>query len=110
MLAATAKFGRDGPISGKFIDIVPGTLEGKRIVADATLPMDTGNELEDVMGTVKVAIEKLASPSARVEPILDDTKKLTGEASEMRKDIRQSVSTRAGQRGGHVLAIQTHGR
>jgi phospholipid/cholesterol/gamma-HCH transport system substrate-binding protein len=92
-VAASAKFGRDGPISGKFIDIVPGTLEGKRIEADATLPMDSGNELEDVMGTVKVAIEKLASAIAKVEPILDDTKKLTGEASEMRKDVRQSVTT-----------------
>lgn len=90
---ATAKFGRDGPIGGKFIDIVPGTLEGKRIAANATLPMDTGNELEDVMGTVKVAIEKLAAAIAKVEPILDDTKKLTGEATEMRKDIRSSVTT-----------------
>ncbi len=90
---ASAKFGRDGPIGGRFIDIVPGPLEGKRMEAEATLPMDTGNELEDVMGTVKVAIEKLASAIAKVEPILDDTKKLTGEASEMRKDIRSSVTT-----------------
>ena len=90
---ANAKFGRDGPIGGKFIDIVPGTLEGKRIVADATLPMDSGNELEDVMGTVKVAIEKLAIAIGKIEPILDDTKKLTGEASEMRKDVRSSVTT-----------------
>ncbi len=90
---ANAKFGRDGPISGKFIDIVPGALEGRRIEAEATLPMDSGNELEDVMGTVKVAIEKLAAAIGKVEPILDDTKKLTGEASEMRKDVRASIST-----------------
>jgi phospholipid/cholesterol/gamma-HCH transport system substrate-binding protein len=90
---ASAKFGRDGPIGGKFIDILPGKRDGKRIAADATLPMDNGNELEDVMGTVKVAIEKLAAAIGKVEPILDDTKKLTGEATEMRKDIRQSVTT-----------------
>ena len=90
---ATAKFGRDGPIGGKFIDLVPGPLEGKRMVADAVLPMDGGNELEDVMGTVKVAIEKLAIAIGKIEPILDDTKKLTGEATEMRKDIRQSITT-----------------
>jgi phospholipid/cholesterol/gamma-HCH transport system substrate-binding protein len=90
---ANAKFGRDGPIGGKFIDIVPGALDSKRIVADATLPMDSGNELEDVMGTVKVAIEKLAIAIGKIEPILDDTKKLTGEASEMRKDVRASVTT-----------------
>ncbi len=90
---ANAKFGRDGPIGGKFIDIVPGPLEGKRIAAESTLPMDSGNELEDVMGTVKIAIEKLALAIGKIEPILDDTKKLTGEASEMRKDVRTSVST-----------------
>ncbi len=90
---ANAKFGRDGPIGGKFIDIVPGPLEGKRIVAEATLPMESGNELEDVMGTVKVAIEKLAIAIGKIEPILDDTKTLTGEASAMRKDVRTSVST-----------------
>jgi phospholipid/cholesterol/gamma-HCH transport system substrate-binding protein len=90
---ASARFGRDGPIGGRFIDIVPGPLEGKRIVAEAVLTMDNGNELEDVMGTVKVAIEKLAIAIGKIEPILDDTKKLTGEASEMRKDIRQSITT-----------------
>jgi phospholipid/cholesterol/gamma-HCH transport system substrate-binding protein len=90
---ASAKFGRDGPISGKFIDIIPGTLDGPRMMADATLPMDSGNELEDVMGTVKIAIEKLSSAIAKIEPILDDTKTLTGEATEMRKDIRSSVTT-----------------
>jgi phospholipid/cholesterol/gamma-HCH transport system substrate-binding protein len=57
------------------------------------LPMDVGNELEDVMGTVKVAVEKLALAIGKMEPILDDTKKLTGEAAEMRKDIRASVTT-----------------
>lgn len=90
---ASAKFGRDGPLGGKFIEILPGAREGKRLVADATLPMDTGNELEDVMGTVKVAIEKLAVVISKVEPILDDTKKLTGEAAGMRQDLRSSVTT-----------------
>ncbi len=90
---ASAKFGRDGPIGGKFIDLVPGPLEGPRMAAQATLAMDGGNELEDVMGTVKVAIEKLAVAIGKIEPILDDTKKLTGEATEMRKDIRQSITT-----------------
>ena len=92
-LNASAKFGRDGPIGGKFIEILPGAREGKRLEADAILPMDSGNELEDVMGTVKVAIEKLAVVISKVEPILDDTKKLTGEASAMRQDVRTSVTT-----------------
>ncbi len=90
---ASAKFGRDGPLGGKFIDILPGSREGKRLEPETTLPMDTGNELEDVMGTVKAAIEKLAVVISKVEPILDDTKKLTGEASAMREDVRMSVTT-----------------
>jgi phospholipid/cholesterol/gamma-HCH transport system substrate-binding protein len=90
---ASARFGRDGPLGGKYIDLLPGERSGTRLAQGAMLPMDVGNELEDVMGTVKVAVEKLAVAIGKMEPILDDTKKLTGEAAEMRKDIRSSVTT-----------------
>ncbi|TAG27827.1 MAG: MCE family protein [Burkholderiales bacterium] len=90
---ASARFGRDGPIGGKYIELLPGERAGQRLAQGAMLPMDVGNELEDVMGTVKVAVEKLAMAIGKMEPILDDTKKLTGEAAEMRKDIRASVTT-----------------
>ncbi len=90
---ASARFGRDGPIGGKYIELLPGERAGPRLAAGAMLPMDVGNELEDVMGTVKIAVEKLAIAIGKMEPILDDTKKLTGEAAEMRKDIRSSVTT-----------------
>jgi phospholipid/cholesterol/gamma-HCH transport system substrate-binding protein len=90
---ASARFGRDGPLGGKFIELLPGDRAGQRLAQGAMLPMDVGNELEDVMGTVKVAVEKLAVAIGKMEPILDDTKKLTGEAAEMRKDIRASVTT-----------------
>lgn len=90
---ASARFGRDGPLGGKFIELLAGNRAGARLAENALLPMDVGNELEDVMGTVKVAVEKLAVAIGKMEPILDDTKKLTGEAAEMRKDIRTSVTT-----------------
>lgn len=90
---ASARFGRDGPIGGKYIELLAGDRQAKRLAQGAMLPMDVGNEIEDVMGTVKVAVEKLAVAIGKMEPILDDTKKLTGEAAEMRKDIRASVTT-----------------
>jgi len=90
---ASAHFGRDGPIGGKYIDINPGTLGMARLAANATLPMEAGTELEDVMATVKDAVEKLATAIGKVDPILDDTKKLTGEASAASTDVHKSMTT-----------------
>jgi phospholipid/cholesterol/gamma-HCH transport system substrate-binding protein len=90
---ASGRFGRDGPIGGRYIELVPGSLEGRRLAADSTLPMDPGNELEDVMATVKSAVEKLSIAIGKVDPILDDTRKLTGEAVAMRETVRSSLST-----------------
>jgi phospholipid/cholesterol/gamma-HCH transport system substrate-binding protein len=90
---ASARFGRDGPIGGKYIDISPGVHGPLTMQPDAVLPMEVGNDLDDVMATVKVAVEKLAVAIGKVEPILDDTKKLTGEASGVSTDVRTSLST-----------------
>lgn len=89
---ARARFGRDGPIGGKFIDIYPGDLGPLTLAAGATLPMEAGSELDDVMATVKVAVDKLSSAISKVEPILDDTKKLTSEASAVSTDVRTSLN------------------
>lgn len=89
---ASAKFGRDSPIAGKYIELLPGAREGRRLAADQTLPVDPGNELEDVMATVKVAVEKLSTALGKIDPILDDTRKLTGEAVAMRETIRSTLT------------------
>ena len=89
---ASAKFGRDSPIAGKYIELLPGTREGRRLAADQTLALDAGNELEDVMATVKVAVEKLSTALGKIDPILDDTRKLTGEAVAMRETIRTTLT------------------
>ncbi|MEY2953194.1 MAG: hypothetical protein RLZZ401_1281 [Pseudomonadota bacterium] len=86
-----AHFGRDGPIGGKYIDISPGTPGALRLAEGKTLPMEVGSELDDVMATVKVALEKLTVAIGKVDPILDDTKKLTGEASSASASVRQSM-------------------
>ena len=41
---ASAKFGRDSPIAGKFIELLPGAREGQRLAGGQTLPVDAGNE------------------------------------------------------------------
>jgi ABC-type transporter Mla subunit MlaD len=62
---------------------------GQRLAGGQTLPVETGNELDDVMATVKVAVDKLSIVLEKIDPILEDTRKQTHEAA----SIRQTVST-----------------
>ncbi len=89
---ASAKFGRDSPIAGKFIELQPGDRDGPRLAAGQSLKVDAGSDIEDVMATVKVAVEKLSTALAKIDPILDDTRKLTGEAVAMRETIRTTLT------------------
>lgn len=94
LLGADAKvrFGRDGPIGAKYVDLHPGAPKGARLAAGTTLALDAGTEIEDVMATVKTGVEKLTRTLEKLDPILDDTRKLTAEAAEMREDVRKSLS------------------
>ena len=89
---ASAKFGRDSPIAGKFIEILPGERAGPRLAAEQTLPVAAGSDLDDIMATVKIAVEKLTVALSKIDPILDDTRKLTGEAAAMRETVRSSLT------------------
>jgi phospholipid/cholesterol/gamma-HCH transport system substrate-binding protein len=89
---ASAKFGRDSPIAGKFIEILPGEVAGPRLAAEQTLPVATGSDLDEVMATVKTAVEKLTVALSKIDPILDDTRKLTGEAVAMRESVHSSLT------------------
>lgn len=94
LLSADAKvrFGRDGPLGAKYIDIAPGSRQGARLPAEKVLPLEAGTELEDVMSTVKAGVEKLTRTLEKLDPILDDTRKLTAEASAMRSDVRTALT------------------
>lgn len=89
---ASAKFGRDSPIAGKFIELLPGMREGHRLASGQTLAVDAGNELDDVMATVKVAVDKLSTALEKIDPILEDTRKLTNEAASMRQTLSSSLT------------------
>lgn len=101
---ASARLGREGPIGGKFIDINPGEQGPLLLAAGAMLPIEAGNDIDDVMASVKVAVEKLATAIGKVDPILEDTKKLTGEASAVSADVRTSLS--AMMKNMEVISIQ----
>lgn len=90
---ALVKFSRDTPISAKYIEIIPGTQPQGTLKAETIVPIKEGSEVEDMLLIVRGGIEKLNSALGKIEPILDDAKKLTGEAADMRKQVRHSVGT-----------------
>lgn len=88
---AQVKLTRDTPISAKYIEFLAGSQEKSILKADKTVSVHTGGDVEDVMLIVKGAVEKLNSALGKVEPILDDVKKLSSEAADMRKTVHHSV-------------------
>lgn len=88
---AEVRFTRDTPISAKYIEFVPGTKDKGTLTAGATVALHQGDDVEDMMLIVKGGVEKLNSALGKLEPILDDAKKLTGEAASMRQNIHSSV-------------------
>ena len=88
---ALVKFSRDTPISAKYIEIIPGTKPQGTLKAETIVPIKEGSEVEDMLLIVKSGVEKLSSALGKIEPILDDAKKLTGEAADMRKHVHSAV-------------------
>jgi ABC-type transporter Mla subunit MlaD len=89
---AQVKLARDTPIGAKYIEFVPGTKPKGSLLAEATVPLHVGGDVEDLMLVVKGGVEKLSAALGKIEPILDDVKKLTGEAASMRETIHSSVN------------------
>lgn len=88
---AEVKLVRDSPIGAKYIEILAGDKAKGALLAEKELPLHTGGDVEDIMLIVKGAVEKLSVVIGKIDPILDDAKKLTGEAADMRKTVRTSV-------------------
>jgi ABC-type transporter Mla subunit MlaD len=88
---AQVKLSRDTPISAKYIEIIPGAKPQGSLKANAVIPIKEGSEVEDMLLIVKSGVEKLSSALGKIEPILDDAKKLTGEAADMRGHVHSAV-------------------
>jgi len=93
---AQVKLSRDTPIGAKYIEFMPGTKPKGTLMPRASVALHTGGDVEDIMLIVKSGVEKLTSALGKIEPILDDTKKLTGEAADMRETIHGSVDVMLG--------------
>jgi phospholipid/cholesterol/gamma-HCH transport system substrate-binding protein len=88
---AKVKLTRDSPISAKYIEFLPGEKAAGILRGESTVPLSAGSDVEDIMLIVKGVVEKLSSALGKIDPILDDVKKISGEAAEMRKMARTSV-------------------
>ena len=89
---ARARFGRDSPIASKYIEIQPGRRDGPRLASGKVLPVDAGSELDDVMLTLRLAAEQLSTTLAKIDPILEDARKLSGEAVAGRETARAAIT------------------
>lgn len=88
---AEVKLVRDSPIGAKYIEIMAGSKAKGLLHAEKIVPLHTGGDVEDIMLIVKGAVEKLSVVIGKIDPILDDAKKLSGEAADMRKTVHTSV-------------------
>ncbi len=89
---AKVKLSRDTPISAKYMEFVPGDRPKGTLNANATVALHTGGDVEDILLIAKDGVGKLSAALDKVEPILDDVKKLTSEAANMRETIHGSVN------------------
>jgi phospholipid/cholesterol/gamma-HCH transport system substrate-binding protein len=87
-----ARLAREGPIGGRFIEVMAGPKTMPALVDGATLPMEFGNDLDDMMVSVRMAVEKLTQAISKVDPILDDAHKITLEASAASGQVRESLT------------------
>ena len=83
-----ARFGRDSLLAGKFIELAPGQREGPRLAAGKVLPVDEGSEIEDMMSALKQTAEQVTLTLKKVDPILDNTRKLSRDAAALLADAR----------------------
>lgn len=91
----TAKIARDTPVANKHIDLFPNPQEKTRLASEQTIRLESGQEIEDIIATVKGTLEQLNTTLGKVEPILNNVSVLTGQMADMAPQIRLSVAEAA---------------
>lgn len=92
--STSARLGREGPLSGRQIDlIVPRQPGSGRLMAEQSLRLESGSEIDDVVKTAMATLERLAAVAERTLPVLDDVHKITAEIAEGRQSLRGSIES-----------------
>lgn len=86
-----AKVMRDSPLAARHIELLVDRPGGQRLASEAKVPLATGAEIDDVVASVKLTVDRLAVIAEKVAPVIDDVRQLTAEAAAQKDTVRQSV-------------------
>ena len=86
-----AKVMRDSPLAARHIELLVDRPGGQRLASEARVPLAAGAEIDDVVASVKLTVDRLAVIAEKVAPVIDDVRQLTAEAAAQKDTVRQSV-------------------
>lgn len=78
----TARMARDTPVASKHIDLYPNPAQPVRLAQGHQLTFEEGQEIDDLLATVKRLMEQMNSTLAKVEPILENVDRVTASLAE----------------------------
>ncbi|MFY7857393.1 MAG: MlaD family protein [Rubrivivax sp.] len=102
-----AKVARDSPLAARHIELLVERPGGQRLASQAKVPLATGAEIDDVMASVKLTVDRLAVIAEKVAPVIDDVRQLTAEAAGQKDTLRQSVLVSVKQLEASTAGLQT---
>lgn len=89
--ATRARVTRDGPLAARHIELLVDRPQGARLAAGARVPLAPGAEIDDVVSSVKLAVDRLALLADKAAPVLDDVRQLSAEFAGQRTELRRSA-------------------
>ena len=78
----TARMARDTPVASKHIDLYPNPAQPVRLAQGHQLTFEEGQEIDDLLATVKRLMEQMNTTLAKVEPILENVDRVTASLAE----------------------------
>ena len=72
----------DTPVASKHIDLYPNPAQPVRLAQGHQLTFEEGQEIDDLLATVKRLMEQMNTTLAKVEPILENVDRVTASLAE----------------------------